>query len=65
MTSCSPKCKDDTECIGQKCCPNICNAKSCVPQNLLSADSGSGTYKGSISSTEIIHLYISLNKSSI
>ncbi|KAK4881121.1 hypothetical protein RN001_004440 [Aquatica leii] len=33
MTICSPKCKDDTECFGRKCCPNICNTKSCVEAN--------------------------------
>ncbi|KAJ8914280.1 hypothetical protein NQ315_011014 [Exocentrus adspersus] len=34
MTSCSPKCKDDYECSGRKCCSNICNTKSCVPANM-------------------------------
>ncbi|XP_074029090.1 waprin-Thr1 isoform X2 [Leptinotarsa decemlineata] len=33
MTSCSPKCKEDSECFGRKCCSNICNTKSCVPAN--------------------------------
>lgn len=45
MQSCSPKCKDDTECFGQKCCPNICNTKSCTQPNQQSgANNG---YKGS------------------
>ncbi|KAG5881435.1 hypothetical protein JTB14_030557 [Gonioctena quinquepunctata] len=43
MTSCSPKCKGDSECFGRKCCPNICNTKSCVPANLK--DSQNGGYK--------------------
>lgn len=32
VTTCSPKCKEDAECVslGGKCCPNLCNAKSCV-----------------------------------
>lgn len=32
VTTCSPKCKEDSECasLGGKCCPNLCNAKSCV-----------------------------------
>lgn len=32
MTTCTPKCLHDTECstLGGKCCPNICNTKSCV-----------------------------------
>lgn len=32
VTTCSPKCKEDAECasLGGKCCPNLCNAKSCV-----------------------------------
>ncbi|XP_065156768.1 waprin-like protein [Atheta coriaria] len=47
MQSCSPKCKDDTECFGQKCCPNICNTKSCTQPNQQSgANNG---YKGSSS----------------
>lgn len=44
MVSCSPKCKDDTECFGQICCPNICNTKSCTQANQLSS-SASGTNK--------------------
>lgn len=43
MTTCSPKCKDDTECHGLKCCPNICNTKSCAPAN--SVGQGSNKYK--------------------
>ena len=32
VTTCSPKCKEDSECVslGGKCCPNLCNARSCV-----------------------------------
>lgn len=32
VTVCSPKCKDDGDCValGGKCCPNLCNHKSCV-----------------------------------
>ncbi|XP_019869975.1 uncharacterized protein LOC109598506 [Aethina tumida] len=30
VTTCSPKCKDDSDCFGKKCCPDICNQKSCV-----------------------------------
>ncbi|KAJ8945676.1 hypothetical protein NQ318_012394 [Aromia moschata] len=41
MTSCSPKCKGDSECFGRKCCPNICNTKSCVPAN-MKLDSSDG-----------------------
>lgn len=48
MTACSPKCKDDTECFGRKCCPNICNMKSCVPANLKS--DGKDSYKNQNSS---------------
>ena len=45
MTICSPKCKDDTECFGQKCCPNICNTKSCTQAN--QRGSSSSKYSGS------------------
>ncbi|XP_050293867.1 uncharacterized protein LOC126734336 [Anthonomus grandis grandis] len=45
MTSCSPKCKDDSECHGKKCCPNICNARSCVPDHLKYATAGGDGYK--------------------
>uniref|UniRef100_A0A7G3B7M4 Putative wap kazal n=1 Tax=Lutzomyia longipalpis TaxID=7200 RepID=A0A7G3B7M4_LUTLO len=52
MSSCSPKCKDDTECssLGGKCCPNLCNTKSCVLPGSAAAHSSSNTgYKGSSS----------------
>ncbi|CAH1968813.1 unnamed protein product [Acanthoscelides obtectus] len=49
MLSCSPKCKEDSECQGRKCCPNICNMKSCVPANHKS-NSNDG-YKGSSQKT--------------
>ena len=31
VTTCTPKCKEDHECAstGGKCCPNLCNARSC------------------------------------
>lgn len=49
MTSCSPKCTEDNQCSpGSKCCPNICNTKSCSQPNR--SNSGSGGYKGSSSS---------------
>ncbi|XP_022906187.2 waprin-like protein [Onthophagus taurus] len=44
VTSCSPKCKDDTECFGKRCCNNICNTKSCVAENIRGGDDD---YKGS------------------
>uniref|UniRef100_A0A1L8DP95 Putative conserved secreted protein n=1 Tax=Nyssomyia neivai TaxID=330878 RepID=A0A1L8DP95_9DIPT len=52
MTMCSPKCKDDTECstLGGKCCPNICNTKSCLLPGSAAAQSASAAgYKGSSS----------------
>lgn len=32
VTTCTPKCKEDSECVAQggKCCPNLCNTRSCV-----------------------------------
>nr|CAI5842144.1 unnamed protein product [Callosobruchus analis] len=45
MLSCSPKCKEDSECQGRKCCPNICNMRSCVPANHKS--NGNDGYKNS------------------
>ncbi|KAH1012135.1 hypothetical protein HUJ05_011346, partial [Dendroctonus ponderosae] len=50
MSSCSPKCKDDTQCHGKKCCPNICNTKSCVPDHLLESTKNDG-YKNQHSKT--------------
>lgn len=55
MISCSPTCKTDIECSGRKCCPNVCNMKSCVPANLK--DDGRGGYKDQKSS-KLIHFYI-------
>ncbi|XP_005190815.1 waprin-Thr1 [Musca domestica] len=42
VQTCTPKCLHDSECsaIGGKCCPNLCNGRSCVQPNLLS-NSGS------------------------
>ncbi len=53
-TSCAPKCIQDSECssIGGKCCPNLCNQKSCVRPQVGSNTGGSG-YKGQ--STTIKH----------
>lgn len=38
VQTCTPKCLHDSECsaIGGKCCPNLCNGRSCVQSNLLS-----------------------------
>lgn len=32
VTTCTPKCKEDSDCVslGGKCCPNLCNNRSCV-----------------------------------
>ncbi|XP_059612122.1 waprin-like protein [Phlebotomus argentipes] len=51
MSACSPKCKDDTECstLGGKCCPNLCNTKSCVLPGAAHRGSSAGGYKGSSS----------------
>ncbi|KAB0800819.1 hypothetical protein PPYR_06558 [Photinus pyralis] len=46
MTICTPICKDDTQCFGQKCCPNICNTKSCTSANQRGSQS---KYSGSSS----------------
>ncbi|KAL1505424.1 hypothetical protein ABEB36_004996 [Hypothenemus hampei] len=51
MTSCSPKCKDDSECFGKKCCPNICNAKSCVPDHLRNTNNNGYKNQNSKSAT--------------
>ncbi|GLV45490.1 uncharacterized protein CBL_05593 [Carabus blaptoides fortunei] len=49
MTNCSPKCTDDSQCsAGTRCCPNICNTKSCSQPN--KAGGAAGGYKGSSSS---------------
>ncbi|XP_055856951.1 uncharacterized protein LOC129919878 [Episyrphus balteatus] len=47
VQNCTPKCLQDTECssIGGKCCPNVCNGRSCAQQNTLSkSDSGSSAF---------------------
>uniref|UniRef100_A0A0K8VYK3 WAP domain-containing protein n=1 Tax=Bactrocera latifrons TaxID=174628 RepID=A0A0K8VYK3_BACLA len=46
VLSCTPKCKQDTDCsaIGGKCCPNLCNERSCIQRNQL--DQGNGNSKG-------------------
>ncbi|XP_055905137.1 zonadhesin [Eupeodes corollae] len=43
VQNCTPKCLQDSECssIGGKCCPNLCNGRSCAQPNVLS-NSGSG-----------------------
>uniref|UniRef100_A0A1B0BFS7 WAP domain-containing protein n=1 Tax=Glossina palpalis gambiensis TaxID=67801 RepID=A0A1B0BFS7_9MUSC len=62
VQNCTPKCLHDSECssIGGKCCPNLCNGRSCVQPNLLSnsgrdtspfsknTSGGSGTYCGNV-----------------
>jgi WAP four-disulfide core domain protein 2 len=60
VTTCTPKCLQDTECgvVGGICCPNLCNSKSCVrPKTGSSSDkykgstggsSASGTYCGNV-----------------
>ncbi|XP_034477371.1 uncharacterized protein LOC117783911 [Drosophila innubila] len=62
VTNCTPKCLHDSECsaIGGKCCPNICNGRSCAASNVLgnsgadkspfgSKNSGAtGTYCGNV-----------------
>ncbi|XP_018564214.1 uncharacterized protein LOC108905715 [Anoplophora glabripennis] len=58
MTTCTPKCKDDSECFGRKCCSNICNTKSCVPANMKldnsdgyknqNSKSATGSYCGNV-----------------
>lgn len=53
--SCSPKCLQDTDCssMGGRCCPNICNYKSCMyPKNSANnnkygtSGQGTGNYCG-------------------
>uniref|UniRef100_T1H3T2 WAP domain-containing protein n=1 Tax=Megaselia scalaris TaxID=36166 RepID=T1H3T2_MEGSC len=41
-TNCSPKCVNDNECshLGGKCCPNLCNARSCIQANQLGGGGG-------------------------
>lgn len=52
-STCSPKCLQDHECASRSeiCCPNLCNAKSCVrPKagtNSGGSSSSSNGYKGS------------------
>ncbi|XP_061392240.1 waprin-Thr1-like [Musca vetustissima] len=61
VQTCTPKCLHDSECsaIGGKCCPNLCNGRSCVQPNLLSnsgsrdtspfsTGSGGGSYCGNV-----------------
>uniref|UniRef100_A0A336L5S8 CSON000614 protein n=1 Tax=Culicoides sonorensis TaxID=179676 RepID=A0A336L5S8_CULSO len=51
-TTCTPKCISDNDCLssGKRCCPNICNTKSCVFPK--SGAGGSGDkYKGGSSAT--------------
>ncbi|KAL5287159.1 hypothetical protein ACFFRR_008226 [Megaselia abdita] len=59
-TNCAKKCLHDSECshLGGKCCPNICNARSCIEANQLGGGGdkygnndkynagGAGTYCG-------------------
>ncbi|XP_037950400.1 uncharacterized protein LOC119681384 [Teleopsis dalmanni] len=61
VLNCTPKCLHDSECssVGGKCCPNLCNARSCVQPNLLGNSGGntspfnknsaaSGSYCGNV-----------------
>ncbi|KAJ6646003.1 hypothetical protein Bhyg_01212 [Pseudolycoriella hygida] len=52
---CTPKCIQDSDCssIGGKCCPNLCNQKSCVRPQVGSNSGGSG-YKGTSNLTLIV-----------
>uniref|UniRef100_W8C475 WAP domain-containing protein n=1 Tax=Ceratitis capitata TaxID=7213 RepID=W8C475_CERCA len=46
VLTCTPKCKQDSDCsaIGGKCCPNLCNERSCIQRNQL--DLGGGDKSG-------------------
>lgn len=47
VNQCSPKCLGDSDCrTGTKCCPNICNEKSCTQPAGFKA--GDGGYKQGI-----------------
>ncbi|CAO1431149.1 unnamed protein product [Diamesa tonsa] len=57
VTTCTPKCKEDHECTatGGKCCPNLCNARSCYRPKAnskgtdkYSSSGGAGTYCGNV-----------------
>ncbi|XP_067628219.1 waprin-Thr1 isoform X1 [Eurosta solidaginis] len=52
--SCTPKCKHDSDCssIGGKCCPNLCNERSCIQRNQVDMDSKSGGSKYADSSNQ-------------
>ncbi|XP_054738573.1 uncharacterized protein LOC129244770 isoform X2 [Anastrepha obliqua] len=55
VLTCTPKCKQDTDCSGSggKCCPNLCNERSCIQRNQLDYGSSSSSrdkYSGSSSS---------------
>ncbi|ALC41637.1 CG30197 [Drosophila busckii] len=45
VTNCTPKCLHDSECsaIGGKCCPNLCNGRSCAASNLLGNSGADGS----------------------
>ncbi|XP_030387076.1 WAP four-disulfide core domain protein 2 [Scaptodrosophila lebanonensis] len=45
VQNCTPKCLHDSECsaIGGKCCPNLCNSRSCVQPNLLGNSGGNSS----------------------
>ncbi|KAG5667745.1 hypothetical protein PVAND_015715 [Polypedilum vanderplanki] len=54
VSTCTPKCKEDIECAstGGKCCPNICNTKSCVSrQNNSKYGTNTGDKYGSNTAT--------------
>ncbi|BFG03828.1 uncharacterized protein DMAD_02960 [Drosophila madeirensis] len=49
VQNCTPKCLHDSECsaIGGKCCPNLCNGRSCVQPNQLGNSGGDKSPFGS------------------
>ncbi|XP_055389424.1 WAP four-disulfide core domain protein 2 [Condylostylus longicornis] len=47
VQTCTPKCVQDSDCsaIAGKCCPNLCNARSCVQPNALNKDGNTASNK--------------------
>lgn len=55
LLNCSPKCINDSECSpGQKCCPNICNTKSCVQPSIRDKNPG---YKTRICEFYFVYIF--------
>ncbi|XP_052861140.1 WAP, Kazal, immunoglobulin, Kunitz and NTR domain-containing protein 2-like [Anopheles cruzii] len=59
VPSCTPRCRTDRDCSGTggKCCPNLCNTKSCVDRTKLTqgvvgskygSSTGAGIYCGNV-----------------